>query len=244
MRNYYFTKTFNGDVALSISNGVTADLLTEIAKTTSYEHLIVGDGDWEDLLFLKPIASKLTKLTIIGDDELDASLISEMSELKLLKIIGYMKGRWKIKFSNLKKLKHVDIDYFDRKYGEIFQLPQVEELHIKKYDRPDLTELGNMRELRVLNLAQGKLTTLEGIKALEKLEQIELTYLRNLSDVQEMSSLKNLKSFQLAKCPKLNEEILIKQLGNFMRLRAMSFFNTNEEAINIKEGYRNQGLAR
>lgn len=99
-----------------------------------------------------------------------------------------------------------------------------------RYPDEDLSQLGQMHELRSILVWSAKLLRLDGIELLKKLRTAEFTYCRNLSDISVVGGIQSLRSLTFAHCKRLNdlqpiakskglEELLIQNCGEIDSLK-------------------------
>lgn len=101
-----------------------------------------------------------------------------------------------LQFSNLKTL------YFtgDNKLKNIEALINLRHLLMTSTTHKDLTHLENLRNLEILRICGGRITSLQGIEAFRNLERLDLLYCRKLIDVDSISELAYLKKLHIEKC--------------------------------------------
>ena len=88
----------------------------------------------------------------------------------------------------------------DNKVKNIEALINLRHLLMTSTTHKDLTHLENLRNLEILRICGGRITSLQGIEAFRNLERLDLLYCRKLIDVDSISELAYLKKLHIEKC--------------------------------------------
>jgi internalin A len=135
---------------------------------------------------------------------------------KLEKIYIQCKQKFSLDVSRF-NLKHLGAEYWNG-LKNMDKVETLESLVITKYPREDISELLNLKQLKVLHIYSSKIKTLEGIEKLNHLEELSLARNNNLESIAEIRNVRLLNDFSIEKCKKITDCRFLHEMENIKRL--------------------------
>jgi internalin A len=135
---------------------------------------------------------------------------------KLEKIYIQCKQKFSLDVSRF-NLKHLGVEYWNG-LKNMDKVETLESLVITKYPREDISELLNLKQLRVLHIYGSKIKTLEGIEKLNHLEELSLARNNYLESIAEIRNARLLNDFSIEKCKKITDCRFLHEMENIKRL--------------------------
>lgn len=196
----------------SVSNtGTTASQQTvyEEPKPSPTDHTRV---QIKDPALLKDICSELN----ISEDELTPELASSVRKLDFTLKDG----------NGLEAVSELD---------GISAFSNLEELYIPHHNISDISELADMKSLRILNLEENKIKNLTPLKGLDELEWIDLNDNRNIDSIEPLIALTKVEMLDL----RMNHISDISGISGMVSLRKLYLSRNQIEDISPVVGLRN-----
>ncbi|TLY51146.1 MAG: hypothetical protein E6K53_08275 [Gammaproteobacteria bacterium] len=189
-------KTLDGKhIRLLVGGGWSVDVEREIAAG-GFDRLEFHHGDYDDFRCLLPYKAQVKAIALFSGEFGSAAGLAELDELRSLSVGPALKG---LDFSTLARLEELNLDGWLPRYAKtLFQCANLKSLRIEGYDGANCERIGELRELRRLTLAKGKLSSLQGLAACGKLASIHLAHLRKLSDISEIERIPTLRELELS----------------------------------------------
>jgi len=110
-----------------------------------------------------------------------------------------------LNLSRMTKLRRVILAYIEPGRNLPALPPSLIELAVSSFPETDLQSINGLRNLKTLNVVQGRLETLQGIQNLNQLKRLELGYLRKLRAIDAVSELKGLRELELHNLPQIKD---------------------------------------
>jgi len=189
---------------------------SEIIKLKKIKKIMLA-GEYrgaKDISFLCSSGfSQIESITISSSDINNIDGLYECGSLKSLGISNVHKST-KIDFSKLISLRALSLDW-SKYYSHIFALSQLQDISISKYPFENLEHFQSFEKLRIIELTQSKLVSLEGIETLKTIEKIKLSYNRNLLSLKGIGKKhKFLKTISIYNASKLFQIEMLKNATN------------------------------
>ena len=211
---------------LRISSGYGIDTISEIASIANKKHvdrvIITSDGETcpdENLEELPLIFPNLEKLSLTGFDTFyNCQFITHFKFLKELYIDFFKPHACTFDFTKITSLSKLSINWEDQYIPLIAENKQLEELIIRNYTHKDFLELPNLEHLKLLDISQGNLVSLDGITQFKNLERLHLNVLKKLKDISSLSECSQIQNLQLSYLATLDNVESVGYLRNLKRL--------------------------
>ena len=187
------TKSINGNLLKFISNRKIK------AVTISFEQE-------KDLVCLKDAAFKQVEfLNLVGDVIEDINEVATLKNLISFSFQGVFLTPFD--FSELKKLKMLEILYNHGKTNGISKCEGLEHLRIYHYKSKtkSLEEFSSLTNLKSLNFRQSHINSLDGLKNLKSLYSLDLCYLRNLQNISALNNNESIVSLTIQYAKKISD---------------------------------------
>ncbi len=210
-----FHKTLDGKSYLIIKTNQIDSIVSYIKKNNIVDVLVSKYEGFENdsVDFLKECTGIENIFLVDGD--YDISGIKYLKNLKTA-IIG-PKPKVKIDLSEFKKIESLSLTYH-KNWLNLFDCISLKDLHLWKNPFEDLSEFVKLKDLKSLELIQGKTKSLLGIEKLN-LISIEIHKMSSLEDISISEKLVELESFHLHDCKKVQNHNRIKNAINLISLR-------------------------
>lgn len=141
--------------------------------------------------------------------DFDYSAINDLEKLEHISI--YTTDKREINFSLFQNLKNVTI-FWRPKASTLFDCVNLERLFLGKFNDIDLTRLSNLTNLKYLRLNTGTVKSLKGIESLKNLETLMLMQNTKLEDLSGIEELQKLKRLRIDNCKSIKNINLVKEL--------------------------------
>jgi hypothetical protein len=151
---------------------------------------------------LEPLRnSKTIKCLIVNDYppsmEYDYSAIHSLKNLQHLSI--HTTDKKEIDFSAFPLLTSVALTWRP-KAKSLFRCEQLKRLSLNRYTGQDLKELSNLKNMKFLRVNLGSIISLSGLKEITGLEELLLMQTTKLEDIEDLLTLKHLKRLRIDNC--------------------------------------------
>ncbi|RUT71307.1 hypothetical protein D0817_05375 [Flavobacterium cupreum] len=138
--------------------------------------------------------------------------ISKFSKLEYFQLIG-MVSNGEIPFTELDKLKEVDLNYQDKTCKQIFDQQSVEYLDLSYYKSRSGTELTRLKNLKQLNLNHAVFPNLEFLSDMREMKKLSISYNPKLTRIEQLGATKEtLKSFGVQNCKKIRDWHVLQEM--------------------------------
>lgn len=141
--------------------------------------------------------------------EFDYSAIYSLHQLEYLSV--YTTDKKEINFSLFPNLKSTAI-FWREKAKSLYNCQQLEHLFLGKYSATDLIQLSNLTNLKYLRINTGSLRNLKGIENLKNIETLLLIQAVKLEDLSGIELLPNLTTLRIDNCKSIQNIDLVKKL--------------------------------
>jgi hypothetical protein len=141
--------------------------------------------------------------------QFDYSAIFSLINLEHLSISTTDKNE--INFSVFPLLKSVSLTW-RKKAKSLFKCIQLESLVLNRYTGSDLSELSQLINLKFLRINLGSVVSLNGISELTGLEELMLMQVTKLEDIEDLLKLKHLDCLTLDNCKRIKNIRAVKEM--------------------------------
>ncbi|HWI93533.1 MAG TPA: hypothetical protein VNT20_19770 [Flavisolibacter sp.] len=164
---------------------------------------------------LEPLRnSKTIKCLVVNDYppsmQYDYSAVQTLTNLQHLSINTTDKKE--IDFSAFPFLTSVALTWRP-KAKSLFGCVQLQRLFLNRYTGQNLTELSNLKNLKFLRVNLGAVTSLSGLKAITGLEELMLMQTTKLEDIEDLLTLKHLKRLRIDNCKRVKNIDAVKKMN-------------------------------
>lgn len=228
--NQYFFKHNNKEGSILgdslIINPTNLEELISYITNKNIKSIVVNSSYFkvDNLEFLKDIPA-IEGVTILQDD-LDISPLSHVHNLKVLRL-GEIKQP--LDFANFPKLEVLGVT-FTKHTLNIPSCKNLFWLWLDKFNKPELTHLGDLQELKYLNLHHTSIISLQGIEKLHKLIYLRIDTASKLETLEGLSGTNtNLETIDVYGAKKLSNYSAIAQVPLLKKV----FFSKTGETTDI-----------
>ena len=163
---------------------------------------------------LEPLrTSKTMKCLIVNDYppsmNYDYSAIQSVSSLIHLSVNTADKKE--IDFTAFPRLTSVALRWRP-KASSLFRCTQLKELFLGNYNATDLSQLSELKNLKYLRINLGSVISLSGLQNISGLEELLLMQATKLEDINDILELKNLKYLRIDNCKRVKSIESIKKM--------------------------------
>ena len=168
---------------------------------------------------LEPIRNSLSIKCIIVNDyppskQYDYSAIHSLRNLERLSVNTTVKKE--IDFSVFPLLKSVALTWRP-KAKSLFHCVQLQRLFLNRYPAADLAELSQLRNLKFLRINLGSVVSLNGLGHIVGLEELMLMQMTKLVDIEDLQKLKHLNRLRIDNCKHVKNIGTVKEM-NILKL--------------------------
>jgi hypothetical protein len=177
---------------------------------------------WADrkIDFLRDLPD-IEHLTITAGVNVDVSPIYDLKHLWDLGLAGEIKGP--VEFPRIESLRELGLgNWNNRKYQTAFECVRLKNIGLSYYPAPDLSALSNLISLEALQLAWGKIRSLEGISSMSRLARISLQMQNQLESLDGISGLPEMLVVWIERAKKLKR---LDGIGTLDKLRTLVLNN-------------------
>lgn len=154
---------------------------------------------------------QLEELHILtGEATTGLSSISDIESLQQLSLTCM--GKETLDFSRLSQLEEVYL-YWWKGASSIFQCASLKDLYVDRCLLTDYDELGNLKRLKNLTVANSRICSLDMLRSLRQLIKLQLLNCRKVEDFSPIESLQELKWLTIEGCKNLSSLEFVEKLG-------------------------------
>ncbi|MCG8388562.1 MAG: hypothetical protein MJA30_23630 [Cytophagales bacterium] len=126
-----------------------------------------------------------------------------------------------IDFDQLRQIEHLSITWNKKMIKNLSSLENLKTLGIVDYDELDLLPISELINIKRLRISTGKCKSLKGIENLKALEVLSLGAFRSLNELKGVQNLQNLKFLEMDMCPKVTDYSPLSGLENLKVLELL-----------------------
>ena len=164
---------------------------------------------------LEPLRNSQTIKCLVVNDyppsmQYDYSAVQTLTNLQHLSINTTDKKE--IDFSVFPVLTSVALTWRP-KAKSLFRCVQLQRLFLNRYTGQDLTELSNLKNLKFLRINLGSVTSLSGLKEITGLDELMLMQVTKLEYIEDILTLKHLKRLRIDNCKRVKNINAVKTMN-------------------------------
>lgn len=200
-----------GSKSLFLKGGISSEARI-ILKEKVVEKLVLGPGNWVDIDELLLQKANIKRL-LVEEDVMDWDVISQLENVRAITFLN--KPSSGPNFNKLRKLRYLELFWYDDLAKDLSNHPCLEALKLNDYKGIDIKLLGNLPSLTHLMLVDARrLISLNGFSGLKNLRHCELDSCPKLEDISQLSQAKNINFLYVSGCKKINDFTSIENLKN------------------------------
>lgn len=193
-------------------------LLNQGLKGVRIFNLDFDEAPTKDFSFLKKIEG-LKKLSLCLIDEVDFEFLyhlNDLTELNIQTVFG------KLDCSKLPQLNVLSLTWSSKNINNLETLSNLKYLAIEDFDEVDFSRIRGLVSLEALQIASGKIQSLNGIHDLKLLKLLLVGGCKKLQCINGVGLLEHLKYIEFNSCPKLE---VLDELGKVKNLEVISLID-------------------
>jgi len=164
---------------------------------------------------LEPLRNSQTIKSLVVNDyppsmQYDYSAVQTLTNLQHLSINTTDKKE--IDFSVFPFLTSVALTWRP-KAKSLFKCKQLQRLFLNRYTGQDLSEVSNLKNLKFLRVNLGSVTSLGGLKKISGLEELMLMQTTKLEDIEDLLTLKHLNRLRIDNCKRVKNISAVKKMN-------------------------------
>ncbi|TRU87890.1 MAG: hypothetical protein EWV76_09945 [Microcystis novacekii Mn_MB_F_20050700_S1] len=218
--NFRLRTNAKGELYLNVFDFWSSSV-EDFIRENSIDYLYLSSGEWKNLLFLENIKNYIKKFRFYThSDSENLEGLTSLSNLIFLSL--EILSETPLDFSFFPQLQKCTL-YWNKNFSNnLFNNTDLENLSITYWQHSDFYQFSKLENLKFLDIAQSKISNLEGISQLKELETLILYDLRNLVKAKEICNLTKLQDLRLGNCKKINNLEFISSLTSLKKLELYS----------------------